>query len=357
MIVDGKNYKSIWCLKKKVFIIDQTKLPFQFKIIELKTLDDYSDAIFNMQVRGAPLIGVTAAFGIANSTKNDPSDNNIIFSYKKLLSTRPTAVNLQWALDKMKGELLKVKPSDRPDLAYNLADIISKNDISACESIGNHGAKLIESLFKKKKKVINILTHCNAGWLAAVNWGTALAPIYKAKRKKIPIHVWVDETRPRNQGALLTAWELKKEKIPYTIIVDNAGGHLMQEKKVDLCIVGSDRTALNGDVCNKIGTYLKALSAYDNSVPFYVALPTSTIDRSLKKGLGNIKIEERNGDELSFVNAINGNKVKKNLIFFKNANVSNPAFDVTPAKFVTRLITEFGICKANTSEILKHIKL
>ena len=357
MIVDGRNYKSIWCLKKKVFIIDQTKLPFQFKIIELKTLDDYCDAIFKMQVRGAPLIGVTAAFGIANSTKNDSSDNNIIFSYKKLLSTRPTAVNLQWALDKMKEELLKVKPSDRVDLAYNLADIISKNDVSACESIGDHGAKLIDSLFKKKKRVINILTHCNAGWLAAVNWGTALAPIYKAKRKKIPIHVWVDETRPRNQGALLTAWELKKEKIPYTIIVDNAGGHLMQEKKVDLCIVGSDRTALNGDVCNKIGTYLKALSAYDNSVPFYVALPSSTIDRSLKKGLGNIKIEERNGDELSFVNTILGNKVKKNLIFFKNANVSNPAFDVTPAKFVTRLITEFGICKANTSEILKHIKL
>ena len=357
MIVDGENYKSIWCRGKNVFIIDQTKLPFVFKKIELKTLENFCDAIFNMKVRGAPLIGVTAAFGIANSVKKKSTDAYINFSYEKLLSTRPTAVNLKWALDKMRAELLKVKPLERENLSFKLAQKISRNDERDCESIGTNGVKLIESLFKKKKRTINILTHCNAGWLAAVNWGTALSPIYKAKRKKIPIHVWVDETRPRNQGALLTSWELKKEGIPYTIIVDNAGGYLMQEKRVDLCIVGSDRTALNGDVCNKIGTYLKALSAYDNSIPFYVALPSSTIDRSLKKGLGNIEIEQRDCKELSFVNSFVGNKIKKNLIFFKNANVSNPGFDITPAKYVTGLITEFGVCKANAVEISKNINL
>ncbi len=357
MLVDGKICKTIWCKNKKVFIIDQTKLPFVFKTICLKTLGDFCDAISNMKVRGAPLIGVTAAFGMANSMLNDQSDYNIKHCYEKLLSTRPTAVNLKWSLTIMKSQLFKTQKAMRIETAFMIAEKISKDDERACEKIGEYGCGILERIFKKKKKIVNILTHCNAGWLAAVNWGTALAPIFKAKRKKIPIHVWVDETRPRNQGALLTAWELEKENIPYTIIVDNAGGHLMKKKSVDICIVGSDRTALNGDVCNKIGTYLKALAAHDNSIPFYVALPLSTIDKNLKKGLGKIKIEERSGTELSSVNTFDGKKIRASNIYFKNANVYNPAFDVTPSAYITGLITEFGICKANKREIEKKLKV
>ncbi|MBH43406.1 MAG: S-methyl-5-thioribose-1-phosphate isomerase [Rickettsiales bacterium] len=357
MLVDGKICKTIWCKNKKVFIIDQTKLPFIFKTICLHTLEDFCNSISNMKVRGAPLIGVTAAFGMANSMLNDQSDYNIKYSYEKLLSTRPTAVNLIWSLNIMRSELLKTQKDLRIKNAFKIAEKISKNDENACEKIGEYGCEILKDIFRKKQKIVNILTHCNAGWLAAVDWGTALAPIFKAKRKKIPIHVWVDETRPRNQGALLTAWELEKEKIPYTIIVDNAGGHLMKKKAVDICIVGSDRTALNGDVCNKIGTYLKALAAHDNSIPFYVALPSSTIDKNLKEGLGKIKIEERSGKELSFVNSFDGKKIKDTEIYFKNANVYNPAFDVTPAAYISGLITEFGICKANKIEIAKKLKI
>ncbi len=356
MLVDGKICKTIWCKNKKVFIIDQTTLPFIFKTICLDKLENFCDAIFNMKVRGAPLIGVTAAFGMANSMLSDQSDKNIKYSYEKLLSTRPTAVNLRWSLTIMRSELLKTEKEMRIKKAFKIAEKISKNDENACERIGEYGCEILEKIYNKKKKIVNILTHCNAGWLAAVDWGTALAPIYKAKRKKIPIHVWVDETRPRNQGALLTAWELEKEKIPYTIIVDNAGGHLMKKKDVDICIVGSDRTALNGDVCNKIGTYLKALAAHDNSIPFYVALPTSTIDKSLKKGIGKIKIEERSGKELTSVNTFYEKKIKESEIYFRNANVYNPAFDVTPSTYISGLITEVGICKANETEITKKLK-
>jgi methylthioribose-1-phosphate isomerase len=356
MLVKGKRYKTLWLEKETVKIIDQTKLPFRFKIIKLQSLNDFCEAISNMQVRGAPLIGVTGAFGMAVSMSKDPSDSNINKSYDRLLSTRPTAVNLRWSLDLIKEKLSRVDILDRPEKAMEYAKIISDSDESACESIGDYGCEIINNLFKKKKRVINILTHCNAGWLAAIDWGTALAPIYKAARKKIPIHVWVDETRPRNQGALLTAWELKNEGVPYTIIVDNAGGHLMHEGKVDLCIVGSDRTAINGDVGNKIGTYLKALAAYDNKIPFYVALPSSTIDLKLNSGVGKIPIEERDPKELSHMYSFSNNKLTDNLIYFKNANIFNPAFDVTPAKYITKLITQHGICNASKKEILKNIK-
>ena len=355
MLVNNKNYKTLWLKDNVVNIIDQTKLPFKFEKIELKTLSDFCNAIKKMQVRGAPLIGVTAAFGMAVSIRNNPSINNIEKSYKRLFSTRPTAVNLKWALEIMKKKLLKTPKSMRINVALKLAKKISSADEKACEAIGKNGFEIINKIYKKKKRVINILTHCNAGWLAAIDWGTALAPIYKAVRKKIPVHVWVDETRPRNQGALLTAWELKQEKIPYTIIVDNAGGHLMHEGKVDLCLVGSDRTAINGDVCNKIGTYLKALAAYDNNIPFYVALPSSTIDKNMNKGLGNIPIEERDGKELSLIRSIKKNKITEYEVYFRNANVHNPAFDVTPSKYITALITEFGVTKPNKNDILRCI--
>ena len=356
MLVEGKGYKTLWLEKETVKIIDQTKLPFQFKTIKLKKLNDFCEAISSMKVRGAPLIGVTGAFGMAISMKEDPSDSNINKSYNKLLSTRPTAVNLRWSLDIIKKKLIRIDVLDRAKKAIEYAKDISDSDQRACELIGEYGCEIINNIFKRKKRVINILTHCNAGWLAAIDWGTALAPIYKAARKKIPIHVWVDETRPRNQGALLTAWELKNEKIPYTIIVDNAGGHLMHEGKVDLCIVGSDRTAINGDVGNKIGTYLKALAAYDNKIPFYVALPSSTIDLKLNSGVGRIPIEERPTKELSHMYSFSNNKLKENLIYFKGANIFNPAFDVTPAKYITKLITEYGVCKASKKEILKNLK-
>ena len=356
MLVKGKRYKTLWLEKETVKIIDQTKLPFKFEIINLDNLDDFSEAILNMRVRGAPLIGVTAAFGMAISIKKDPSNLNINRSYNCLLSTRPTAVNLRWSLDSLKKKLIKLNVLKRANKAMEYAQKILDSDERACELIGDYGCEIIKKIFQKKKNVVNILTHCNAGWLAAIDWGTALAPIYKAARQKIPIHVWVDETRPRNQGALLTAWELKNEKIPYTIIVDNAGGHLMHEGKVDLCIVGSDRTAINGDVGNKIGTYLKALAAHDNKIPFYVALPSSTIDNKLESGLGKIPIEERNPKELSHMNSFSNNKIKENLVYFKDANIFNPAFDVTPAKYITKLITEYGVCGASKKEILKNIK-
>ncbi len=355
MLVNGKRHKTLWVEKQTVKIIDQTKLPFQFKIIDLKNLDDFCDAIFNMRVRGAPLIGVTASFGMAVSINKDSSNENLDRTYEKLISTRPTAVNLKWALDIMKKKILKTDLHLRSKEAIRLAKKISSQDENSCEMIGKFGSQLIKKIYRKKKSIINILTHCNAGWLAAIDWGTALSPIYKAKRDGIPIHVWVDETRPRNQGASLTAWELKNEDIPYTIVTDNAGGHLMHEKRVDLCLVGSDRTAINGDVCNKIGTYLKALAAHDNKIPFFVALPSSTIDRNLKKGLGKIKIEERSSKELSHVNFYDKKKIIEKSIYFKGANIANPAFDVTPSKYITKLITEFGICEPNKKGILKNI--
>ena len=357
MKVKGKNYKSIWLDKKKsiVVVIDQRQLPHQFKLLYLKNIKEIKKAIKEMVVRGAPLIGVTAAYGIYLSMKKDPSDKNLNTSVNFLKDARPTAVNLSWALGHMKRKLLNEKPLNRVDVSKKLAEEISNNDIECCKKIAKNGLKIILGIKKRKKnKPINILTHCNAGWLATVDWGTALSPIFLAHRKKIKIHVWVDETRPRNQGSFLTSWELLQEKIPHTIITDNAGGHIMQHGMVDMCITGSDRTTANGDVCNKIGTYLKALSAYDNKIPFYVALPSNTIDLNSKNYLKDVPIEERNSDELTYVYGINSKgKNTKIRITPKGSKASNYSFDVTPAKYITRLITEKGIHKPSKIEIKK----
>ena len=357
MKVKGKNYKSIWLDKKKlvVVVIDQRLLPHKFKLLYLRNIKDVKKAIKNMVVRGAPLIGVTAAYGIYLSMKKDSSDRNLNNSINFLRNARPTAVNLSWALEFVKKRLLKAGALNRVELSKQIADEISDNDIKCCKRIAENGLKIILGIKKRKKnKTINILTHCNAGWLATVDWGTALSPIFLAHRKKIKIHVWVDETRPRNQGSSLTAWGLLQEKIPHTIITDNAGGHIMQHGMVDMCITGSDRTTSNGDVCNKIGTYLKALSAFDNKIPFYVALPSNTIDLNSKNYLKDIPIEQRNSDELTHIKGINskGNNIKIR-ITPKGSKVKNYSFDVTPAKYVTRLITEKGIFKAKKSEIKK----
>ena len=356
MRVKNKKFSTIWIDNREVKIIDQTKLPFEFKVQKLKSLNDFCRAISDMKVRGAPLIGVTAALGFAKSIEQNSSTLNIKKCYQKLLKTRPTAVNLKWALDTIKKKLLKTIPSKRASLAIELANLIRDDDIENCKQIGINGLKIIEQIYKKKKKPVNILTHCNAGWLATVDYGTALSPIFCANQAQIPLHVWVDETRPRNQGALLTSWELKNEKIPHTVIVDNAGGHLMQNGKVDLCLVGSDRTAMNGDVCNKIGTYLKAISAYENNIPFYVALPTSTIDRNLKNG-SDIPIEIRDGKELSDLIFEKSKKLSTGRIYKNKTKTFNPAFDVTPSKFITALITENGICKADFSSIQRNLKI
>ena len=357
MRVKGKNYKSIWLDRKKeaVIAIDQRLLPHQFKLLFLKNIKDIKKAIKEMVVRGAPLIGVTAAYGIYLSMKKDPSDKNLNYSINFLKNARPTAVNLSWALEFMKKKLIDVEISNRSNESMKIAEEISDNDIKCCKKIAENGLKIIRNIKKKKKnKTINILTHCNAGWLATVDWGTALSPIFLAHRKKIKIHVWVDETRPRNQGSSLTAWELLQEKIPHTIITDNAGGHIMQHGMVDMCITGSDRTTANGDVCNKIGTYLKALSAHDNKIPFYVALPSSTIDLKSKNYLKDVPIEERNPNELTHINGLDSKGKKIQIrITPKGSKISNYSFDVTPAKYVTRLITEKGIHKPTKNEIKK----
>jgi methylthioribose-1-phosphate isomerase len=356
MKVKDKNYSSIWDEKGVVKIIDQTKLPFEFRVIELKTLSDFCNAIKKMKVRGAPLIGVTAAYAVSSLIKNNSSNSYIKNIYTSLLNTRPTAVNLKWALDKIIYKIQKTNVKNKKEKAYNLARSIRDNDIVNCQKIAANGYKIIEKYYKQKKKPINILTHCNAGWLATVDWGTAISPIFLAHRNGIPVHVWVDETRPRNQGALLTAWELKNEKVPYTIVTDNSGGYLMQENKVDLCIVGSDRVVANGDVCNKIGTYLKAISASENNIPFFVALPTSTIDLNLKTGK-NIPIEIRDEKELSTIKIKKDSKTIEGTIYFDRAKVYNPAFDVTPHRYITKLITEKGVIDCNKGAIKKLMKL
>ncbi|MBS91542.1 MAG: S-methyl-5-thioribose-1-phosphate isomerase [Rickettsiales bacterium] len=352
MKVKDKKFSSIWLEKGKIKIIDQTKLPFKFKIESLNSLNDFCLAIKNMKVRGAPLIGVTAAYALAFEIQRNSSNENIRSVIKKILKTRPTAVNLRWALETLKNEVMQFNLSKRPKKAMQIAEKIRQEDINNCKKIGEFGYKILREIYKKSRKRINILTHCNAGWLATVDWGTALSPIFYANKKGIPLHIWVDETRPRNQGALLTAWELKNEKIPYTVIVDNAGGHLMQNGDVDLCLVGSDRTTINGDVCNKIGTYLKAISAYENKIPFYVALPTSTIDRKIKNGK-DIPIETRSGKELSKMLFGKSKSFEEGEIYFKGTNTLNPAFDVTPSKFISKIITENGICEAKRNSIKK----
>ena len=300
MNVDGTHYRTIWLAADgwAVEIIDQTKLPFNFETVRLENVEDAAVAIKDMLVRGAPLIGATAAYGMALAMHADPSDVALERAYDRLLSTRPTAVNLRWALDEMTKLLQPLGANARQAAAYARAAEICDEDVDICSAIGDHGAALIKARHDETGDTVHVLTHCNAGWLATVDWGTALAPIYKAHDAGIPVHVWVDETRPRNQGASLTAWELGRHGVPLTIIADNAGGHLMQEGRVDMCIVGTDRTTASGDVCNKIGTYLKALAAHDNDVPFYVALPSPTIDWTLDDGR-DIPIEERAADEVT----------------------------------------------------------
>jgi methylthioribose-1-phosphate isomerase len=356
MKIQNKEYRTIWYEENVVKIIDQTKLPHQFIIKDLKTVKDAINAIKVMEVRGAPLIGGTAAYGMALAVQENNDPDFIKKSSEELIESRPTAINLKWAVDRMMKKLSGINSGQILDIALNEAKEICDEDEKFCENIGLNGLKIIEEIYNKTKKKVNILTHCNAGWLATINWGTATSPIYHAHQKGIPVHVWVDETRPRNQGANLTSYELNEENIPNTIIADNTGGILMQRGDVDMCIVGTDRTLSNGDVCNKIGTYLKALAAHDNNVPFYVALPSSTIDWEIKEGK-DIPIEERDSEELSHVEGIDeNNEIKKVLIYPKKSKAMNLAFDVTPAKYVTGLITEKGICEASSEGLKKLFK-
>jgi len=358
MKIEGKEYRTIWFDEKNqtVKIIDQTKLPHQFIIKDLKTVKDSINAIKTMEVRGAPLIGATAAYGLVLAIIENNDQSFLKKSAEELINSRPTAINLKWAVDRMIKKLSGVNNNEILKTALDEAKTICEEDVKFCENIGLNGLKIIEEIYNKKKDTINILTHCNAGWLATINWGTATSPIYYAKKKGIPIHVWVDETRPRNQGANLTSYELNEEEVPNTIIADNTGGILMQRGEVDMCIVGTDRTLSTGDVANKIGTYLKALAAKDNNVPFYVALPSSTIDWDIKN-YKDIPIEERNSEELSHVEGFDekGN-IKKIQIYPKKSKSMNLAFDVTPAKYVTGLITEKGVCKASPEGLKKLFK-
>jgi len=357
MNVNGKPYRSIWFDETtgKVNIIDQRWLPHEFRIETLGDRDAAAVAIRDMWVRGAPLVGATAAYGLCIALDSDPSDAGMTAARQQLTATRPTAVNLRWAMERMEHSLRPLAAEQRSEAAWQLAADICDEDVAINSAIGDHGLALIRRLWSEKKQQgnINILTHCNAGWLATVDWGTALSPIYKAHDAGIPVHVWVDETRPRNQGASLTAWELNAHGVPHHVIVDNAGGHLMQQGKVDLCIVGTDRTTAGGDVCNKIGTYLKALAAYDNQLPFYVALPSPTIDWRLTDGR-DIPIEERAGLEVTH---IQGKDEKGEIgsvqLTPDSSPAYNPAFDVTPARLITGLITERGVCAASAEGLLE----
>ena len=356
MKIEGNEYRTIWFENDVVKIIDQTKLPHQFIIKNLRTVKDAVNAIKIMEVRGAPLIGGTAAYGIVLAVQENNDPEFIKKSAEELIQSRPTAINLKWAVDRMMKKLSGINSDQILDIALIEAKEICDEDEKFCENIGINGLNIIEEIYNKKKDTVNILTHCNAGWLATINWGTATSPIYHAHKKGIPVHVWVDETRPRNQGANLTSYELNEEEIPNTIIADNTGGILMQRGDVDMCIVGTDRTLSNGDVCNKIGTYLKALAAHDNNVPFYVALPSSTIDWEIKEGK-NIPIEERNSEELSHVEGVDeNNEIKKVLIYPEKSKAMNLAFDVTPAKYVTGLITEKGISEASSNGLKELFK-
>ncbi|KQZ01889.1 methylthioribose-1-phosphate isomerase [Pseudolabrys sp. Root1462] len=351
MRVSGKSYRTIWIGDdgRSVDIIDQTKLPHRFVIVTLRTLDDAARAIKTMQVRGAPLIGAAAAYGVCLAVAADASDEGLDRAHDILLATRPTAVNLRWALDEMRSALRNLPREARLAAAYRRAAEIADEDVAANAALGENGAKILRDIAAAKKtERLNVLTHCNAGWLAAVDWGTALAPVYKAHESGLPIHVWVDETRPRNQGMSLTAWELGQHGVPHTVIADNVGGHLMQHGMIDVVIVGTDRTTARGDVCNKIGTYLKALAAKDNNVPFYVALPSPSIDWTLQDGIRDIPIEERGGEELSRISGrLPDGSVVEIDIAPEGSPMANYAFDVTPAHLVSGLITERGVCAAS----------
>ena len=349
MKIDGRPYRSIWLDEdgRTVVVIDQTRLPHSFATRNLVTLEDAADAISTMVVRGAPLIGATAAYGLALALAADPGDENLENAIALLAGTRPTAVNLRWALEDLGRRLRPLAAQDRAAAAYLRAGEICDEDVAINRAIGENGLALVEEAAKVRDGPVNVLTHCNAGWLATVDWGTALAPLYMAHDKGIPVHVWVDETRPRNQGAALTAWELARHGVPHTVIVDNAGGHLMQRGLVDLCITGTDRTTARGDVCNKIGTYLKALAASDNDVPFYVALPHPTIDWSLADG-AETPIEQRDEDEvLTITGRDERGQETKVALTPPGSRAANYAFDVTPARLVTALVTDRGVCEAS----------
>ena len=356
MKVADKTYRSIWLDQQAplVHVIDQTVLPFRFDVRTLNTVDAAAEAIGTMVVRGAPLIGVTAACGLYLACHADSSDSNLHHACEQLLHARPTAVNLRWALDRILPTLLETPTVSRTTTARTLAQQLCDEDVATNSAIGDHGLELIKRhAHRSGTTTVNILTHCNAGWLATVDWGTALSPVFKAHDSGISIHVWVDETRPRNQGASLTAWELGAHGIPHTVIADNAGGHLMQHQQVDLCIVGSDRTTRTGDVCNKIGTYLKALAAHDNDIPFYAALPSSTIDWSVHDGILEIPIEERSAEEVTHINGIDReNRMTRVRLSPNDSPAANPAFDVTPRRFMTGIITERGIARASEAALL-----
>ncbi len=356
MKVDGKPYRTIWLGADgaTVQVIDQTLLPHRFVVRDLRTMEDAEIAIRTMIVRGAPLIGAAAAYGMALAMAADPSDAMLARAYTFLMESRPTAVNLRWALDDVRALLAPLPAAKRREAAYRRAAEICDEDAEICRRIGENGLGLIRKLKPRDKSGrINALTHCNAGWLATVDWGTALAPIYQAHNAGIPIHVWVEETRPRNQGASLTAWELGKHGVPHTVIADNAGGHLMQHDQVDFVITGTDRTTRRGDVCNKIGTYLKALAAHDNGVPFYVGLPYPTIDWTIEDGVREIPIEERNAREVTHMTGrTEAGDMTTVQIVPDGSPAANPAFDVTPARLVTTLVTERGTCEASEAGLL-----
>jgi len=355
MKVNGVHYRPVWQATdgSAVEIIDQTRLPHEFVVARLTSMADAAHAIKAMLVRGAPLIGATAAWGLWLAMREDSSDAGLASAYEALMQTRPTAVNLRWALDAGRARLAPLAAGERVEAAAAFARQVCDEDAELNRSIGRHGLEIIKAIAAKKPgRTVNVLTHCNAGWLATVDWGTATSPIYQAHDAGIPIHVWVDETRPRNQGAFLTAWELGNHGVDHTVIVDNAGGHLMQHGQVDLFIVGTDRTSANGDVANKIGTYLKALAAHDNGVPFYVALPSPTIDWTLHDGFA-IPIEERSADEVTRIpGRLDDGTVSAVTITPAGSKAANPAFDVTPARLVTGLITERGVAAATPEGLL-----
>jgi methylthioribose-1-phosphate isomerase len=358
MKVDGKQTRTIWVEAdgRTVAIIDQTLLPHRYATAMLTSLADAARAIRTMQVRGAPLIGAAAAYGVCLALREDASDEGLERAYGELLATRPTAINLKWALDEMMAAVRNRPREERVEAAYRRAAEISEEDVAINRAIGRHGLALIERAAANKKpgERVNVLTHCNAGWLATVDWGTATAPIYTAHDKGVPLHVWVDETRPRNQGASLTAWELAQHGVPHTVIPDNTGGHLMQHGLVDLAIVGTDRVSANGDVCNKIGTYLKALAAADNGVPFYVALPSPTIDFTVGDGVAEIPIEQRSGDEVATMTGrTRDGRIETVRIVPEGSAVANYGFDVTPARLVTGLITERGVLTASRAALAR----
>ena len=352
MKISGTHFRTIWpAAAGTIRVIDQSRLPFEFATLDLHTLEDAAHAIRSMVVRGAPLIGATAAYGMALALRTDASDARIDEAARVLQATRPTAADLAWAAARMRNALADIAPNDRADAALREAAAICDASVEQCRSIGTHGLEIIRALAQLKGRAVNILTHCNAGWLACVDWGTALSPIYMAHDAGIKIHVWVDETRPRNQGAALTAFELGSHGVPHTVIADNLGGHLMQRGQVDMVIVGSDRTTAAGDVCNKVGTYLKALAAHDNGVPFYVALPGSTIDWSLECG-ADIPIEERSPSEVTHIRGRTRSGAMETIrVVPEGSGALNLAFDVTPARLVTALITERGICAATRADL------